>query len=230
MKKTIILTGASSDIGLTLIEYLKDDYNLILIYNTHKNKLKKYVDNLSVIHCDFENEISKLITYINKKYVNIYGLINIATLTKDTPIEKINKKNFLNSYTVNVYAPLKLITKLNFKNGVIINISSTDALDTYNEYNIIYSLTKSSLIKLTEILSKYIKNAKIYALAPNFINTSIIKKMDPVFLKTELKRINQKELIETTSISKVIKELLNQKEKTGTIFRMDDNNEYRKLN
>ena len=157
MKKNILLTGASSDLGIDLIETLKSEYNLILIYNKHKEKLKKYVDNSILIHSNFtkEKDINNLINEINKKNVNIYALINMSAITLDSPIEEINMNNFTSSYKVNTYAPLKLITEL--KPEIAVNISSTDGIDTYNEYNIIYSLTKSSLIKLTEILSKYLR-------------------------------------------------------------------------
>ena len=152
----------------------------------------------------------------------------MSAITLDSPIEEINMNNFTSSYKVNTYAPLKLITEL--KPEIAVNISSTDGIDTYNEYNIIYSLTKSSLIKLTEILSKYLKETKIYALCPNFINTSIVQNMNPIFLESELKRIKQKELIDPHNVSLKIKELLKGKEKSGSIFRMDGNNEYRKVN
>ena len=155
MKPTALITGASSPLGLSLIEKLKDVYNLILIYNENLEPLKKYVDNHRVIHCDFtkEDEILNLIKEINEMGVNISLLINMAALTKDSLKEDINMPDFTDSYKVNVYAPLKLIISLPLNSSVILNISSTDGIDTFNEYGIVYSLTKSSMIHLTKILS-----------------------------------------------------------------------------
>ena len=54
--------------------------------------------------------------------------------------------------------------------------------------------------------------------------------MNPEFLKSELNRIGQKELITLDRVTDVIIEIINSTDPSGTIYRMDDNDGYRKIN
>ena len=229
MKKTILITGASCEIGQCLIKELSDVYNLVLIYNQNYEPLKKYVDKYLVINTNLESEdeILKLTDTLKKKNVNIYALINIAGISLDSPLTDINMYDFTKTFIINTYAPLKLTLML--KPEIVINLSSTDAIDTFNEYNLVYALSKNSLLEMTNLLSK-LTISKVYALAPNYIDTLSVRNMNPEFLKNELNRINQKELIKPENVAKSIFEILKTKDQSGTIYRMDDNNGYRKIN
>lgn len=229
MKKTILITGASCEIGQCLIKELCDVYNLVLIYNQNYEPLKKYVDKYLVINTNLESEdeILKLTDTLKKKNVDIYALINIAGISLDSPFTDINMDDFIKTFIINTYAPLKLTLML--KPKIVINLSSTDAIDTFNEYNLVYSLSKNSLLEMTNLLSE-LTISKVYALAPNYIDTLSVRNMNPKFLKNELNRINQKELIKPENVAKSIFEILKTKDQSGTIYRMDDNNGYRKIN
>ncbi len=108
-------------------------------------------------------------------------------------------------------------------NGIILNISSKDAVSTYNDMNIDYSSSKAGLNLLTKSLSTIIKNNKIIAVMPGWINTQSVKEMNPDYLKMELKRVNQSKLSEiediTTQIINIIKD---DNIKTGSIIELED--------
>ena len=72
MKKYIVITGASSPLGLEIVKKLDPVYNLILIYNQNYEPLKKYVDKYLVINTNLESEdeILKLTDTLKKKNVD----------------------------------------------------------------------------------------------------------------------------------------------------------------
>ena len=108
---------------------------------------------------------------------------------------------------------------------IVINIASTDGIDTYSSLNIDYSASKAGLINLTKSLALTLPNIKILAICPNWVETESIKEMNQEYLKQEMKRINQKQLIKPDEISKKIINIINSDIKSGEIIVMRDSNE-----
>ena len=101
----------------------------------------------------------------------------------------------------------------------VINISSTDAVDTYNELSIDYCASKSALNSVTKTLSLAIPNITIVSLMLPWVNTEAIKEMDPIYLENELKRTGQKRLIEPNEVAEKIYDLVTKNNiKTGAII------------
>ena len=59
-----------------------------------------------------------------------------------------------------------------------------------------YDASKAGVENLTKNLALRFPNVKICALAPNWIATESVLEMSPIYLESELKRVNQKKLIE----------------------------------
>ena len=64
-KKTVLITGASSGLGSSLVrKYASNNYNVIMTYLTHEKEAKsikkeledKYDTNILAIKCDLSNE------------------------------------------------------------------------------------------------------------------------------------------------------------------------------
>lgn len=238
MKKTALITGGSSDLASAISDILNDNnINIVLTYNNNYNKaLKLYNElliknnNVTLVKCDVTNEsdILNMIAIIKEKYGKLDYIINNAALSLDNEINDKTKEEFLRVLDTNVVGPFLIIkhaTKI-MSDGVVVNISSTDSFDTGNIYNIDYSASKSALNNLTLSLSKIYGNIKFIALAPNYIDTSSIREMNELFLKEEMKRINQKKLLTKEEVANRIYELLvDNNIETGCVIRMDDSDE-----
>ena len=160
---------------------------------------------------------------IVKEFSKIDILINNAAYTCDNPIYEKTKNEFMIVLEVNVFGTF-LVSKYvsNYmKEGTIINISSTDAVDTYNQYNIDYSASKAAINSLTKSLSLALPNIKVIAIMPPFVNTEIVRTMDKEYLKSELKRINQKRLLEPYEVANKLIEIIKSDIKTVSIIRIE---------
>ena len=145
MKKIVLITGASSDIGSEIASLLGDSYEVILHYNNNYDEVMKLKDKLDklyntdvlVVKCNLakEEEIDNMLRIIYDRYDKIDILINNAATTCDTLFEDKTKDNFMNTLDINLVAPFLLCQKIGPKMkenryGVIINISSTNGIDT----------------------------------------------------------------------------------------------------
>ena len=229
-KKVILITGGAKGIGAEIAkEFAKNKYEVIINYNKSEHyalKLKEEIEkiykiNVVLIKADLtrEKEIINLYNEATKKYKKINVLVNNAALSCDNYIEEKSKEEFMKVLETNVVVPF-LITKI-FRNNVdtIINISSQDAEDTYSELNIDYSASKAALNSLTKSTALALPNINIYAVMLPWVNTEAIREMDPTYLENELKRTNQKQLIEPNIVAQKIYEIINKNIKSGTIIR-----------
>lgn len=223
-KRVAIVTGASSDIGLAISKELLDaGYFVFMTYNTNAIFLnEKEYQNASFIKCDMskEEDILRLVEEVIHKYKKVDVLVNNAALSVDNEIEEKTKEEFMRVLEVNVVGPFLLVKHLKdyLEDGVVINITSTDGIDTFNEYNIDYSASKAALIHMTKTLAYSLPSIRFYSISPNFVNTKAIREMSPFFLESELQRIGQESLIEPEVIGKKVLEKVYSHEKSGSNF------------
>ena len=215
-----IVTGSSKGIGKELvIELAKKNYDIVITYNTNLDKakeLKEYIKdtykvNVMALKCDIskEEDIALLKKKVLEQYDKIDILINNAALAIDNSIDDKTKEEFMKVLEVNVVGTF-LVTKYLYKymdDGVIVNISSTDSVDTYNNLNIDYSVSKAGINMLTKVFAYDFKKIKVIGVMPNWTNTESVKEMNHEFLKSELERIGQDKLEEPDEVAKKIVEL-----------------------
>ena len=69
MKKRVLITGASSDIGIETVKFLSQDYYVTAHFNKNKKSLKfmknRYKENLEIFNLDFR-KIEKVEKFIKK--------------------------------------------------------------------------------------------------------------------------------------------------------------------
>lgn len=234
MKKIAMITGCAKGIGKEIaLELARDGYDIIGTYNTsinEINKLKVRIESIGVKFNSYkldllnETEINNFCNNIKEQYNKIDILVNNAALSLDNNFLDKTSKEFRDILQVNLISPFLLIQKLNsiLDNGVIINISSTDGINTYSKLNMDYSASKAGLINLTKTLSLELENIRIYAICPNWVNTESVREMNPEYLKEELERIGQRNLIEPTDVAKKVIKLIEGNLKSGSIIVMED--------
>lgn len=231
MKKVALITGCAKGIGREItLDLARDGYEIIGTYNNSnidslENKLNMLGVKYSLYKVDLSNEedINKFYSDVEIKYSHINLIINNAALSLDNEFDFKTKYEFMKVLEVNLVAPFLIIQK--FKNlireGIVINISSTDGINTYSELNVDYSASKAGLINLTKSLSLILKDTKIYAICPNWVNTESIREMNPEYLENEMKRIGQYSLIDPKEVSKKVLFLIESDYKSGSIVVME---------
>lgn len=234
MKKTAIVTGCAKGIGKEIaLELARDGYNIIGTCNTSLPEMFELKNKIEAIGVRFysykvnflnEEEVFDFIDNIQNNFEHIDVLVNNAALALDNNFKDKTIEEFKNILQVNLITPFLLIQKLCniMDNGVIINISSTNGINTYTKLDIDYSASKAGLINLTKSLALELKNVRIYAICPNWVNTESIREMNPDYLKEEMERIGQKQLIDPKDVAHKIINLIESDIKSGSIIVMED--------
>ncbi|MCU0446233.1 MAG: SDR family oxidoreductase [Microscillaceae bacterium] len=187
MKKTALVTGASSGIGLELARVIaKDHYNLVLVART-ESKLKQLADELHakydtqvlVIPKDLTHETSaeELFEELQKQGIEIDILVNNAGLGVVGRFAETNYARDLEMVKVNVLALVQL-TKLFVqgmivrKRGKIMNIASLAAFQP-GPNMAVYFATKSFVLSFSEAIAQELKSSgvTVTAVCPGITQT-----------------------------------------------------------
>ncbi len=183
--KYVLITGASGDIGIDILEsiLLKTDLNAIAMCNQNSDRLielkSKYNSRVEIIKCDFkdqkqiEDAKSKLSKY------NIHSAIFCAGISKIQMINKMSSNDIADIINVNLQAPIELTTTVSDimvrnKFGNIIYISSMWGIDGASCESV-YSASKAGLIAFSKALSKELgpSNICVNTISPGFIDTKM---------------------------------------------------------
>lgn len=234
MKKVAIVTGCAKGIGKSIaLRLAHNGYDIIGTYNTSLDEIKnlKIMTDSMGVNFDYykldvssEIEIDNFYNEIKNKYGKTDILINNAAISLDNEFYLKSKDEFMKVLEVNLVGPFLLIQRFSniMDNGVIVNISSTDGINTYSRLNMDYSASKAGLINLTKSLALELENTRIYAICPNWVDTESIREMNPEYLEDEMKRINQKRLIEPNEVAEKLISLVNSEIESGSIVVMED--------
>lgn len=219
--KTVLIFGASTDIGVNLAKYLSNNgYNVIATYN--KNKID--INGVEFFKCNVcsELDITNAVKSVLDRYKRIDMIINMAAISMDSELMDKTKEEFMRVLEVNLVGAF-LATKVYsryIEDGLILNIASTDGIDTYSPYNIDYSASKAGLINLSKSTSLCTPN-KVLCICPNWIDSETTNEMDKDYLQSELIRIGQSRLITIDELTESIYKIINEDNLTGTIYRID---------
>lgn len=220
-KQTVLITGGTSGIGLSLVKkYLSEKCFLIINYNKGGKGLlvvKKELFNLGYkedkeyifFRADIGNEkklrkeFQKLPKDITKR-INI--LVNNAGILKRGNFLELSQKDWLEVFNVNVFGVInfsKLLVELCPKLLNIITIGSIRGNPAISRVdNIAYSISKSTIPTITAVLAKNLgPKIRVNSILPGTINTpqrqGITKKEMSLYGKSNsiLKRLGRPEEI-----------------------------------
>ena len=214
----VVITGGCSGLGLEFTKYMASlGYTVYALYNKSVDSalmLEQDFDNVRSIKCDIRNEeeVDKVLFNIG----DIDILINNAGIAKDNYYKDKSKKEFMSVLETNVVGTFLVtkhaLDKIN-KKGIIINISSNNSLTAYTSLSMDYDASKSGINMLTKdfalVIEEENKDIKIISIAPGWIDTDEVKKMNPVYLREEISRTGKKELIKKELLVKFIIDNIN---------------------
>jgi len=185
----ILITGASSGIGLGLCKRLVKDNKIIAVFNNNEANLKQIKSsNLTYLKCDLSNmnnyqEVEKKIAENDIELVfNCAGQFGSGNQS----IDDINFDNFLNIIKINSLSVLKILQLINNHNKMkhikkIINISSDGgSIEANNQGNAyIYRTSKSALNSISKNLSIDLKKKfgiSVITIDPGNVKTNMNNK------------------------------------------------------
>lgn len=207
MSKVYLVTGAGSEIGLTLISSLLEAGGKIIACDRLENreKMNKYFSAIkdSLIKTYFidlnnDNEVNTFWNEIEEKGIKIYSLINIAGINiltdffswERNELNKVFELNFTSTVLFTKRAAQHMI--LNSIKGNIIFISSQNG-NVVSKYRVPYCTSKAMLIQMTKALALELSdfNIRVNCLSPTYVLTKDNEKLlnNPYFITNELSKI-----------------------------------------
>lgn len=179
-KKTVLITGCSSGIGLAAVHYLRmHDYHVIASVRQAQDKPIFTSNDIECIQLDLSDEASvqNAVDYINTNHPNLYGLVNNGAYGQPGAVEDLSRAALREQFETNVFGTHELTQKLmplfrKNNQGRIVQISSVlgvIALPMRGAYN----SSKFALEGLTDTqrLELYDTNIKISLIEPGAIET-----------------------------------------------------------
>lgn len=232
MNRKIVVTGASSEIGLSIAEHIADHEDEIILHafsNTSKceSVCQKLGKNCSVITADFtKNEkLEKFCSYLK----NCDILINAAAATFTEPLPQLSQTDIDKMIQINIVALIKtcravIPSMISKRNGIIINISSVTA-SRGNRGQSVYAGTKGFVESFSRALAAEYgsRNIRINCIAPGPIEAGTLRKT-LLYAEKEIKEsIVSKRLGKPEDVAFAVKYLCSDEASfiNGTVLKID---------
>ena len=169
--KNILITGASSGLGLFLSRFFNDiNYNLVTLGKdkTKIKKLKSYLKEKNKKYCFsydviIKKNLKKFLAKIKKIKFDVVIHCMGGGFGKKRPMISQKDLNFLFNVNVSISAEInkEIVDKSLFnKNLKLIHVSSVAAIESTASVG--YSMTKASLISYVKTLSKHLIKRNIF--------------------------------------------------------------------
>lgn len=178
MRKTVVITGATSGIGKELVKIFANDFNVLASYRNEN--LVENADNVEYFYMDMTNRdsIENAANFIKSKTDKIDILINVAGCVIAGPMEQIECDSLREQFEVNTFSHFEFSQKLIpvLENSKIINISS---MSSFGHFPFIgpYGASKRALdILFNAFAIENHKNIKVVSIKPGVIATPLWQK------------------------------------------------------
>ena len=223
MERVILVTGASSDVGLELIKRIAPQYDLILGHYCHMSdallRLKQELgEKLQLFQADFLNssEVDKMIHDIDDKgHIPLHIVHLPAAKAVNQRFHKIVEEDFLESIEISIISIIKIlkhyIPKMNKeKYGKIVFMLTAYTLNIPPKYQSAYVTTKYALLGLLKSLSvEYAdKGITVNGVSPNMIDTKFLSDLPDIVIQQNASKTARGRNLEVEDVVPVFEYLL----------------------
>lgn len=197
--KTLLILGASSDMGCSLIENSIDKYDTIICHYLHMNdRLKslkeKYDDKMVMVQADFSDELSiaMMIEQIKKNGYKPTHIVHLPCLpVKYERFEKISNKDLKKALQISLFSFIQVTQAFiadmrKNKYGKIVVMLTVCTIGVPPKFMPIYVTEKYALLGMVKALaSDYAdKGIQINAVSPEMVDTKFLREI-PDFVKQQ---------------------------------------------
>lgn len=181
-KTAVLVTGASSGIGLRITELLSENGYLVYAGARDEKDLKRLqaMDNVESIRLDVTvaSDIQAAVEHIARKGHGLYGIVNNAGISMMGPLIEVPVEELEWLFNVNVYGPYRITQAFApmviESEGRIVNISSITGIYS-GALNGHYSMSKHAIEAYTDSLAAEMERfgVKVSAIEPgNFASSA----------------------------------------------------------
>ena len=240
--KVAIVTGASSEIGVSIVQRFVDEGAKVVLLGRNLNSLEKTRKTVSnqdatvSISCDITNEsqVLQTVEQIISNYGRIDVLINSAGAINDpVHFHEMSESEISKLIDVNMMGVFKMTKAVipnmrENKNGCIINIGSISSERAIPRVHLaVYSATKAAINMFTKSIAvEYARsNVRCNCINPGIINSGMIKPYldDPEARKVLEDRLPLNRIGEPVDVANAVVYMASDEANwvTGTILNID---------
>ena len=217
--KSVIVTGASRGIGLTIAQAFAAAGANVAICATNQAALSQAADTLTpfggkvftqVVNVSKAENCENFVNNVVKEFGSVDVLINNAGITKDNLTVRMSEEDWDSVISVNLkgtFLMAKAALKVMFKkrSGSVVNISSVVG-EMGNAGQANYVASKAGIIGLTKTLAKEFgsRNVRVNAVAPGFVQTAMTDALPEDVKEKALSTIALKRFATSQDIAKAV--------------------------
>ena len=240
--KIVVVTGASSDIGISIVKRLTEEGAKVVMLGRKLDVLesaKSAIDNKDAaipMQCDIidEAQVSQTVEQILNKYGSIDILVNNAgAINEPVHFHEMSDSEIKKLIDVNMHGVFKMTKAIlpsmrENKNGCIVNIGSISSERAIPRVHLaVYSSTKAAISMFTKAIAvEYARtNVRCNCVNPGIINSGMIKPYldDPQARKVLEDRLPMGRVGEPVDVANAVLYLVSDEANwiTGTILNVD---------
>ncbi|SEA51552.1 3-oxoacyl-[acyl-carrier protein] reductase [Pseudobutyrivibrio sp. ACV-2] len=214
-KKTLFVTGASSELGCSLIENVADNYDIVVAhYRSSVERLlpleEKLGAKLMLVQADFSDSVSvrKMLDFLSEREIKPDHIVHMAALPMEN---KHFKKQSWCNFAENIETDLRPIVEIlgeflpamsKQKYGKVIFMLTSCTVGMPPKYTTVYTTAKYALLGLLKSLAaEYAeKGITVNGVSPEMIDTRFLKDLPDLIKEMNAQNMPQKENLKVEQV------------------------------